>query len=152
MKTLVKIAGYIALICSLYLFYVFFNGLIERNNIISQENTTVAKVLGYEFMKNGTDEIYVFTFEYFVDGNRYLKTTDLNTSSIEYNKGDEYIIYYDELNPNQSVINSWNETIGINYVGVILASSFLVLGLLLILVKYKYIKPLFDNAKKGYIL
>ncbi|MCB9334918.1 MAG: DUF3592 domain-containing protein [Flavobacteriales bacterium] len=151
MRKVVKIAGYLTLLCSVYLFYVFFSSLIERNDIISKGNKTIGKVLGYEYIKNDGGGLYVFTFEYFVEGKRYLKTSDFNTSSIDYNNGDEFTIYYDKLNPNKAVIKSWNETVGINYAGGILASTFLVFGLLMTFVKYKYIEPLLENARKGYL-
>ncbi|MDF1673918.1 MAG: DUF3592 domain-containing protein [Vicingaceae bacterium] len=132
-KKTVKIIGGFIIIIGLIILSL---AIKDSTNIINLKyKGKIAKGIIYEekFAKHETDEIFYYKIKYFINGNEYKIETYNNSSERRYTPGTNCEVYYEVNNPNNAVLNSWQETSGTIIISSTLSLIFMFIGLIFLL-------------------
>lgn len=125
-----KYVGYIFVIIGISLYV---NAGIESyhiQKIIGEGNLIECEVVDERLSMYSKEHIYVYTIKYNIRDKFYKTDTKNNSSIQEYTIGDKLTLYYSKENPDEVVINNWDEKYGGQVIRYILASIFFIVGLI----------------------
>lgn len=129
-ESITKYSGYIFVLVGIVLLSFQTKETYKVYEIVSENNLVNCIVKGERLSKYSKEEIYVYTIEYIVNRKKYHIDTRNNSSYQEYSIGEKLTIFYSFKNPENAVVNNWDELYGGQVIGYSLSSIFLLVGLI----------------------
>lgn len=145
MKYFVKGAGYIFLIIGIILLFYNVYSSVKINSLISENNRVEGTIAMERLSEFDGAKYYVYNVEFQYNRLTYSIKTNFNSDKKRYTIGEKVDVFVDEEDPYNSLIDKDDEKRTTQIIGYSLSFIFILVGILLIKVKYEKLEPFFRN-------